>query len=296
MGAEPPAWADGAGLPTGHAVRAAIHVAATIDERGSRVVDTYESYWHKATGGVFAPPDLTLGQRLLIDCGLVEEREGTLYPQPALQQILLGTLDDALVAVYAHAVESRDHEVAWAEAAAEAELAALIPDPVRREELLLALGRRFDDAQRRLIGEIGEELVVAALRADLEGLGYPDLARAVRHLSLESDQLGYDISAPGIAGPARLIEVKATTAMPEDTLTFHLSRNEAETGLRYGSWVLVICAVTNVDAREGEIIGWQDAASLAPAFPTDSPGGRWESAALTVAVADLVPGLPPATG
>jgi hypothetical protein len=76
-----PAWAGAAGLPTGHAVRAAIHVAATLDERGSRVIDARESYWHKATGGLFAPPDLERGQRLLVDCGLVEERDGTLYPR-----------------------------------------------------------------------------------------------------------------------------------------------------------------------------------------------------------------------
>lgn len=291
---KPPAWVDGTGLPTGHAVRAAIHVAATIDERGSRVVDAYESYWHKATGGVFGPPDLALGQSLLVDCGLVEEREGTLYLQPALQQILLGTLDDAIVAVFAHAIENGAHDVAWAPDAAEAELAALVPDPARREELLLALGRRFDDSHRRLVGEIGEEVVVVALRADLESLGYPELARAVRHLSLESDQLGYDISAPRISGPPRLIEVKATAAAPVEAVTFHLSRNEAETGLRYSDWSLVVCAITDVAAREGEIVGWQSAAAFAPSFPVDSSGGRWESAAITVALADLVPGLPPA--
>lgn len=290
---ETPAWADASGLPTGHAVRAAIHVAATIDERGSRVVDAYESYWHKATGGVFAPPDLERGQRLLVDCGLVEEREGTLYPRPALQQMLLGTADDAVAAIYARAVEQRAENAIWSPAEADVEIAALIPDPARREELLLALACRFDDAHRRLIGAIGEELVVAALRADLVALGYPDLARAVRHVSLENDMLGYDITAPRVGGTTRLVEVKATTREGDEALTFHLSRNEAETGMRYHDWTLVVCAVSDATAREGEIIGWQSAAALAPAFPVDSPGGRWESAAITVCVADLLLGLPP---
>jgi Protein NO VEIN, C-terminal len=291
---ETPAWADATGLPTGHAVRAALHVAATIDERGSRVVDAYESYWHKATGGVFAPPDLERGQRLLVDCRLVEEREGTLYPLPALQQMLLGTADDAVAAIYARAVEQCAEEATWSPDETDAEIAALIPDPARREELLLALARRFDDAQRRLIGAIGEELVVAALRADLVALGYPELAREVRHVSLESDMLGYDVTAPRVAGQTRLLEVKSTTAHGEETITFHLSRNEAETGLRYRDWALVVCAVTDASTREGEVVGWQSAAALAPAFPIDSPGGRWESVAITVAFSDLLPGLPPA--
>src|SRR5581483_3223474 len=291
---ETPVWADAAGLPTGHAIRAAIHVAATLDERGSRVIDAYESYWHKATGGLFAPPDLKRGQRLLVDCRLVEERAGTLYPRPELQQILLGAADDAVAAIYTRAVEHRAEQTAWSREEASAEIAGLIPDPARREELLLALARRFDDAQQRLIGAIGEELVVAALRAELVALGYPELARSVRHVSLESDQLGYDISAPRVSGPIRLLEVKATTGGAEDSLTVHLSRNEADTGLRYRDWALVVCLITDAAARGGEIIGWQTAAAFAPAFPVDSADGHWEAAALTLAATDLLPGFPSA--
>jgi hypothetical protein len=289
-----PAWASPTGLPTGHAVRAAIHVATTIDARGSRIVDTHESYWHKATGGLFAPPDLERGQRLLVDCGLVEERDGTLYPRAELQQILAGAAEDAVAAIYSRALELQREAVAWSASEAGAELTDLIPDPARREELLLALARRFDDAQRRLIGSIGEEVVVAALRAELASLGYPELARSVRHLSLESDQLGYDVSAPRVVGANRLIEVKATTALANDTASVHLSRNEAETGLRHRDWALVICLVTDSVSRAGEIVGWQTATALAPALPVDSAGGRWEVATLVINVADLMPGLPPA--
>jgi hypothetical protein len=291
---ERPTWADPRGLPTGHAVRAAIHVAATIDERGSSVVDAHESYWHKATGGLFAPPDLERGQRLLVDCGLVEERNGTLYPRAELQQILAGAADDAVAAIYCRAVEQGAEDVVWSSDESSAELAQLIPDPARREELLLALARRFDDAERRLIGAIGEEVVVTALRDELASLGYPELGRSVRHLSLESDQLGYDVSAPRVTGTTRLIEVKATTALVDDVVSIHLSRNEAETGLRYRDWALVVCLVTERERREGEIVGWQSAAALASALPVDSEGGRWEVANLTIDVSKLLPGLPPA--
>ena len=294
MTTDTPSWAGPAGLPTGHAVGAAIHVAATIDARGSRIVDAHESYWHKATGGLFAPPDLDRGQRLLVDCGLVEERDGTLYPRAELQQILAGAAEDAVAAIYSRAVELQQEAAAWSASEADAELTDLIPDPARREELLLALARRYDDAQRRLIGAIGEEVVVAALRTELASLGYPELARSVRHLSRESDQLGYDVSAPRVVGANRLIEVKATTTLAGDMVSVHLSRNEAEIGLRYREWALVVCLVTDLVGREGEIIGWQPASKLASAFPIDSQGGRWESAVIKISVVDLLPGLPPA--
>ena len=294
MAGETPPWAIAAGLPTGHAIRAAIQVAATLDEGGSRVVDARESYWRKATGGLFAPPDLERGQRLLIDCGLVEERDGSLYPRSELQQILAGAIDDAVAAIYGRAVAYQEETIDWPSEEAAAELADLIPDVTRREELLRALARRFDDAQRHLVGAIGEEVVVAALRAELNSLGYPELSRAVRHLSLESDQLGYDVAAPRIAGADRLIEVKATTTLAGGNASIYLSRNEAEVGLRYRDWALVVCLVTDQVRRDAQIVGWQTASALAPGFPVDCPGGRWESVNLVVSVADMVPGLPPA--
>ena len=268
-------------------------MAATLDSRGSRIIDAHESYWHKATGGLFAPPDLQRGQRLLVNCELVEERDGTLYPKLELQMILAGALDEAVTAIYGRAVAHQESALSWSSQDAAAELAGLVPDAKRREELLLALGRRFDDADRRLIGAIGEEVVVAALRAELDSLGYPELARSVRHLSLQSDQLGYDIAAPRIAGPDRLVEAKAVTTIDE-TVTVHLSRNEAEVGLRYRDWALVLCHVSDRELREGEVVGWLPASTLAPVLPVDSPGGRWETATVELDVDQLIPGLPSA--
>lgn len=291
VASERPFWTGPGGLPTAHAVRAAIHVASLLDRRGSRVVDARESYWHRATGGLFAPPDLELGERLLVDCGLVDERGGKLYPLPELEQLLDGVFDDAVSVICARAAAAAPAPPAPEEF--EGRLAELLPDAERREELLLALGRRFDDARQRLLGAIGEEVVVAALRRELESLGYPELARTVRHVSLESDQAGYDISAPRVAGTRRLLEVKATTNVG-DAILFHLSRNEAEVGLRFREWSLVICHVTDVGRRAAQIVGWCTAQHLEPSFPADSTGGRWEAAAMTVTIADLIPGLPSA--
>lgn len=283
-------WAGPDGLPSLHVVHAAMHVAALLDRPGSVVEDARESYWYRATGGAFAPPDLQRGERLLVDCCLVEEREGTLYPAAALRTLLDGTVEEMVAAITVRAVESLDQTREAVET-----LASLIPDSARREEFLIALGRKFDDTHRQLVGTIGEDITVAAARAELSMLGYPELARAVRHVSLETDQAGYDVSAPRISGGQRLLEVKATTAR-EHMITIHLSRNEAETGARYESWALVVCAITSVERREGEIIGWCTVQAIADSLPIDTAGGRWEGAVIELAIPSLTPGLPSPVG
>jgi len=85
---------------------------------------------------------------------------------------------------------------------------------------------------RREVGEIGEDIVTGAARSELLDLGHADLARAVRRVSLISDQLGYDVVAPRVGGPNRLLEVKATTGPHDDPIRIHLSRNEAAVGAR----------------------------------------------------------------
>lgn len=289
----PGAGRDGA--PTAHVARAAVHVAAVLDDNGSRVVDADESYWRRATGGLYAPPDLRLGQRLLIDLGLVRQRDDMLYPTPNLRRLVDRADDESAAALALWAAEQAIDPTApppSADALA-ATLDELVDDPERREQMLIALGRRFDDSYQRMLGEIGEEIVVAAARSELDTLGYPDLARRVRRISLETDEAGYDVTAPRIMGSVRLLEVKATSTAVASEVSVHLSRNEYETGSRYPTdWALVICQVTDVEARDGEILGWTTAATLGPLMPTDVPHGRWESALLTLEVEALLPGLP----
>jgi hypothetical protein len=267
-----------------------------LDQDGSRVVDADESYWRRATGGVYAPPDLRLGQQLLVDVGLVEERDGMLYPTNVLGE-LVDLADDESAAALAVWVADQTLEAETLESAGEALAATLdqlVADPARREQMLVALGRRFDDTYQRLLGDIGEEIVVGAARAELNALGYPQLATAVRRISLATDQAGYDITAPRVMGNARLLEVKATsTAMP--TTSIHLTRNELETGCRYESdWALVVCRISDVIERKGEIVGWTSGPALSEVAPHDTESGQWESALITVQVDALVPGLPSA--
>ena len=285
-----PVWAGVNGLPSVHVVQAAMRAASLIDTDGSHRSDALESYWRQATGGVFSPDALATGERLLIDTGLVREQDERLYTTETLVAILEGSLEDAISALALEASCLLPVDKGELGAALE----SLVGDPDRREEILLAREERFDDSHRRLIGEIGEELVVSLARRELEQLGRPDLVRMVRRVSLVSDALGYDVSAPRLAGTPRLLEVKATTD-PSEEIEIHISRNEAAVGKRYPSWSLVVCRVNDVDIRNGVVQGWCGADAIAPRLPSDAPGGRWEQAAIRIAAGELLPDLPPAT-
>lgn len=282
------------GLPSEHTLEAAMHVATLLDAPSSAAADARESYWRKALGGSFGPSDLRLGERLLVDTGLVIEANEHLSASGELRALLEGSFE-GMASVVANRVLELTPPAAESGSLDES-LSKLVPDAERREELLAALGRRFDDSQRRAIGAFGEQLVIDTAREELRGLGYADLAREVRQLSLETDQAGYDISAPRIGGPKRLLEVKATTAKDPDQVSIYLSRNEAETGQRFESqWALVVCRVIDVDEKRGELLGWLPVSSLRDILPRDKDRGRWESAELEIELAGLFPGVPGAT-
>lgn len=287
-------WEGEDGLPSEHVLEAAVHVATLLDDPSSATADARESYWRKALGGSFGPSDLRLGERLLIDIGLVIEAGEHLSASPELRALLEGSFEGIASVVAGRVLELTPAAVE--SGSLEESLSKLVPDAERREELLASLGRRFDDSWRRVVGGVGERLVVDTAREELRGLGYPDLAREVRQLSLETDQAGYDISAPRISGPKRLLEVKATTAKDEDRVSIYLSRNEADTGQRYESqWALVICQVLNVEEKRGKVLGWLPVSSLRSFFPLDTGRGQWESAELEINLAELFPGMPGAT-
>ena len=289
-------WADETGLPTQYSIRAALHVASILDTRGSRLVDARESYWHHATGGTFPPEDMELGEELLRECGFVEEREGVLFPTEDLQALLDGSFQDAVGAVAARSLtvtgpdwlsdETALHDVG------QEKLGALIDDPKRREEMLIALGLRYDSAVRQAVGELGEIAVVDHARDELIELGHLDLSRDVRRVSLLSDQLGYDVVAPRVSGNDRLLEVKTHVGEQSDAISFYLSRNEARIGRRFEEWSLVFCQAASSNASTAEVVGWVPFVAVRSLLPDDSPQGRWEVANVRIAGHALNPGIP----
>ena len=141
-----------------------------------------------------------------------------------------------------------------------------------------------------LIGEIGEEIVLAAVRRELIEAGQADSAGKARRVSLQSDAFGYDVLAPRLTGPPRLLEVKASTRAD---ISFVLTRNEAAVGSENpADWFLVFCRVEDTDARAGTIIGWSGRGTLASQLPEDRGNGQWQSVRIALANETLISGLP----
>jgi hypothetical protein len=242
------------------------------------------------------------GQDLLERARLIEAQEDRFSPTPELLR-LRALPDDVGVELLLQEILAADpplwiyaavvgEEVRWENVPDEdaGALSHLISDPDRREAILLALGRVVDQARLKQLGDAGEETVVTACRAHLHARGRDDLAASVERVSLRSDQLGYDVTAPDTGGTRHRIEVKTTQGLP-GTVEFYLSRNEANVGLRDSDWSLV--AVRQSVDGELEVVGWCSATALHPVLPKDGgTGGRWESVRISLEDQVFHAGLP----
>ena len=161
-------------------------------------------------------------------------------------------------------------------------------DPEERNSILLAAATKFDEAALRALGEAGEEAVVSACQALLRGRARRDLADKVRRVSLISDALGYDVSAPDLGGHELRLEVKCYRG-PRPS--FYLTRNEFEVGLTLPRWHLVLCRST--PASSPEVIGWTSIVPLRERMPQElGRSARWQVVRVSLNESDLRPGLP----
>jgi hypothetical protein len=286
---ELPTWAIQQGVPSSHVAAAAVRVARMLNTKGSEISDLRRSYQQHASGAYYAEPDMIKGETLLVDCGLVRRAGSRLVPTGNLVTIGLDDEHEAASQIIIHVLGQLPPETGSDEL--EALVAGTTANAERREELLLAIGAKFDDARARLIGEIGEEIVVESLREQLRSLGHSELVSLVRRVSLGSDALGYDVTAPRTSGSKRLLEVKASVTPHE--VEFFLSRNEWEIGTRYtDDWFLVYCQVNDTRQRTGEVVGWCSASSLIQHIPDDRGSGRWQTIFLQLRASSLEQGLP----
>ena len=168
-----------------------------------------------------------------------------------------------------------------------AALRSLVLDPEKREEILLAAERRFDDTRRIEDGVLGEELVVTEFRKRLSRAGRHDLAPRVQRLSMISDQLGYDVRAFTVEGDVRRLEVKSTRLTHR--IRVFISRNEVEYGASDDKWYLVVC---RINPYQSEVVGFCSCAPLLKLLPSDTQAGRWQIASIVLTDSDLTPGLP----
>jgi len=290
-------------VPTMHLLRAALQAGQLLDQGGTSIPAARASYPRVPTGGLFHPDDLIVGEKLLVEAGVVQRSAGWLYPSGGLDSLLGLEEQEACELLLVLTLKRR--RPLWSQVAVredrvlfelipdeEADLLfSVIPEPSRREALLLALARTQDSAANEELGARGEEAVVTAARSQLQRAGRPDLADRVQRVSLLSDQLGYDVVAPTLEGKSRRIEVK-TAGTAGDVMRIFLSRNEAEVGRRDSNWYLVVCQLTFEGAIE--VVGWSRGRELEEVLPSDTtPSARWESARLMISIDTLTPDLPP---
>ena len=161
-----------------------------------------------------------------------------------------------------------------------------------RESFLLALARKFDAERQAQTGLLGELFVLALCKTELENAGRSDLISKIRHVSLISDQLGYDIVTPSVTGEPRRLEIKSSIA--SGTVNrFFISRNELRVGLSDPNWFLVLVRVGEPD----ELLGWIEASTILRYAPSDAledhlGAGKWEVAKIAISPDSLKQGLP----
>src|ERR1700687_2955952 len=138
------------GRPSSHLVRAALHVVSIVDQGGSHINDLQQSYSHRATGGVYAFADLICAESMLLDCGLLTKQDDYLRATPILTDTVGGEAEALIALICLHAIDRlasvQALTVEHALRSFSGELDSLVEDEQRREEILLAFSRRFDDA------------------------------------------------------------------------------------------------------------------------------------------------------
>jgi uncharacterized protein DUF3883 len=292
--------------PTSFELGAALWVASVLPPQGGSREHVRASYALIPTGGIYRSEDFLRAEEFLARSGFVECEEHRIFPTVELIELTGLPRDEALEVLLLAATE-RTPPIWMFTACEGATLAielipdadwsvfqAIVPDPARREEFLLALGRKFDGDEAARRGVAGEIYIVERCRAELCRLGRPDLAGRVRHVSTISDQLGYDVVTPTVGGEPWRLEVK-TTRLFSGGVRIALSRNEARVGLADERWLLVVC-IQHED-NEFHVAGWCRASVLQPILPVDpTKQGIWVSANLNLDFASLQFGLPDLSG
>ena len=241
--------------PTAYQLLAAVRVARILDEGGNTSEDAHRAFPLVISQGEHRAGDLLGGESILAILGIIHtESDGRISPTSRLA-VLVSLPDADAVQYLSHMFAQRSQELVRAE-----------------------------------VGVAGEVAVVEACRSDLMSLGRADLALAVQQVSVLDDSLGYDVVAPMITGPMRLLEVKTATN-PGPIFQFFLTRNEYEVGRREsGLWSLIACSY-RPGADGASLLGWCRAVALQPYLPNDA-NGRWTEALVRLPLSALFSGIP----
>lgn len=283
-------------------LRAAAWVIFVLGQEGVAEDDLLDSWMNLPLAGIVDLPELESALAELMRVGLVVRDMDELRPVPGLEPLCQSPDDESPRLLLAFLLEYE--RPLWLSSATSGGeflspelvpddaldgIRSVLPDARDREAFLLARARVVDAEVRAAIGSEGEELTLKSLCSDLHNRGRADLAKKVRRVSLVSDELGYDISAPWIDGSIRRIEVKSTVSSG-GVVALYLSRNEATVGHRDPDWYIVVARVRS--SNDG-VLGWLSLSEVEHLLPVDRhERGSWQTARLKLDVRDLNPGLP----
>lgn len=299
----PDAGVPGPDAPSLFMLRAAFLAARVLRGTTSTQSERTAGYWRLPTGGIFTGDDLLIGELVLDAAGFLDRGPDGDVVTASRAADDLASLPEAEACTLLLIRYLAARQPPWLTTALGSDglRAELLPDSAarvfeemaidldRREAVLLAAAQQLNPDVAMETGAKGEGHVVDLARQELHDAGHPELALAVRRVSLISDALGYDVVAPNLDGVIRRLEVKTTTAARR--LRVLVSRNEADYGRRDPRWSLVACRAVD---EAVELVGWCPYALLADRIPGDRhPQGRWRVVAVDLAVEDLHPGLPP---
>jgi hypothetical protein len=292
--------ADGRSIPTRHQLAAQRHVLVCVGD-GAEKTALEASYPRIPTGGLISGAELFAAEQALVQAGLLLE-EGTKLVPSEESRVLRGLVDDDFMELMVLTLLQAAPPLWLGPASGTGEIhEEFIPEgedsrftglgltPEQRDALLLAAGRKFEPTASTTVGAAGEVAVMEHYRTLLTTSGKEDLLASLIHVSLISDQLGYDIKAPDGRGASHRLEVKTCSTRGEE-FTFYVSRNEADTGSRDPSWRIVVCRYVDETA---EVVGWVSFSAVESLMPADPPGrGRWASVQITLHRSALTAGLP----
>lgn len=115
--------------------------------------------------------------------------------------------------------------------------------------------------EQRLRASLAEDLIVELERTRLRDSGAPDLAEAVRRVSLYDALAGYDIASYELTGAPRYVEVKSSAGPRE---RFHFSRGERETAEQLGDayWIAWVGWSSRLPAGKCDVAWFRSPAAL----------------------------------
>jgi hypothetical protein len=280
-------------VPRRHLFEAALITATCLSHDHQQVNHFRRALAHMPTDGVFSLDNLLAGEEILVRARVATRSTShirlTAPPASTAELLAVAYLINSPPSWLGAATRGDYVDYAFVPDDDAEALLGLVGDPDRRDELLLALGRTFDSRIRKELGLAAELVVVDSCREELRRLGHEDLALQVRHVSLVSDELGYDVRTPTASAGVLLLEVKCDSTSGPNA-RFFLSRNEWRTATRDSRWRLVVCR--RRATGKIEVQGWSTGATIEPHLPNDTMLARWQSLEFSLPIGELVSGLP----